>query len=100
MTRQTRRRGFSLIELCAVMWALGITVSFGAVLLIATMRADQMTAGELHRISRHNQLADEFRGDVAGAKQMLARLEQVCTYGCVEEEDLRRWIVAGHEPTS
>jgi tetratricopeptide (TPR) repeat protein len=32
------------------------------------------------------------RGDVAGAKHMLARLETICTFGCVEVEDLRRWI--------
>jgi tetratricopeptide (TPR) repeat protein len=38
------------------------------------------------------------RGDIAGAKLMLAKLETVCTYGCVEENDLRRWIAAGREP--
>ena len=32
------------------------------------------------------------RGDVAGAKHMLTRLETICTFGCVEVEDLRRWI--------
>jgi tetratricopeptide (TPR) repeat protein len=32
------------------------------------------------------------RGDVAGAKHMLSRLEDVCSFGCVEVEDLRRWI--------
>ena len=38
------------------------------------------------------------RGDVAGAKQMLARLDASCTYGCAEAEELRRWIDAGGEP--
>jgi len=38
------------------------------------------------------------RGDIAGARQMLAKLEHVCTYGCAEVEELRRWIDAGGEP--
>ena len=32
------------------------------------------------------------RGDLAGAKHMLSRLEDICTFGCVEAQDLRRWI--------
>lgn len=35
------------------------------------------------------------RGDLAGARRMLARLEAVCAFGCVESEDLRRWIEHG-----
>lgn len=35
------------------------------------------------------------RGDIAGAKRMLAKLETVCSFGCVETEDLRRWIDKG-----
>lgn len=38
------------------------------------------------------------RGDIAGAKQMLARLDKVCAYGCAEAETLRSWITAGREP--
>ena len=38
------------------------------------------------------------RGDIAGAKRLLAKLETECVYGCVEENELRRWINAGHEP--
>jgi tetratricopeptide (TPR) repeat protein len=38
------------------------------------------------------------RGDIAGARQMLARLDTLCTWGCVEQDDLRRWIAAGHDP--
>jgi len=38
------------------------------------------------------------RGDLAGARKMLARLDTLCTYGCVEQDDLRRWIIAGHDP--
>jgi len=35
------------------------------------------------------------RGDIPGAKRMLARLDDICSYGCVEAEDLRRWIDHG-----
>jgi Flp pilus assembly protein TadD len=38
------------------------------------------------------------RGDVAGAKLMLARLDKVCAYGCADAEELRRWIDLGHDP--
>jgi Tfp pilus assembly protein PilF len=38
------------------------------------------------------------RGDMAGAKLMLARLDRLCTYGCAEAEELRRWIDAGGDP--
>jgi Flp pilus assembly protein TadD len=40
------------------------------------------------------------RGDMAGARRMLAKLETVCTFGCVETEDLRRWIDKGGPPQS
>ncbi len=39
------------------------------------------------------------RGDMDGAKVMLARLDRSCAYGCAEAEELRRWIDAGGEPT-
>ena len=38
------------------------------------------------------------RGDTAGAKLMLARLDQLCTFGCAEAEELRRWIDVGGDP--
>lgn len=40
------------------------------------------------------------RGDMAGARAMLAKLDRVCVYGCVQAEELRRWIAAGREPLS
>lgn len=33
------------------------------------------------------------RGDIAGARQHLARLDGLCAFGCYEAEELRRWIV-------
>jgi tetratricopeptide (TPR) repeat protein len=38
------------------------------------------------------------RGDMAGAKLMLARLDTACAYGCAEAEELRRWIDHGGDP--
>jgi hypothetical protein len=32
------------------------------------------------------------RGDMIGAKQMLAKLDKICTFGCAEAEELRQWI--------
>ena len=32
------------------------------------------------------------RGDIVGAKKMLARLESLCTFGCAEADELRKWI--------
>ncbi len=40
-----------------------------------------------------------IRGDMAGARAMLAKLEGVCAFGCAEAEDLRRWIEHGGDPS-
>lgn len=34
------------------------------------------------------------RGDLAGARRMLARLGELCAFGCAEEQELRRWVEA------
>jgi AcrR family transcriptional regulator len=33
------------------------------------------------------------RGDLAGARRMLAKLEDYCDFGCAEVDELRRWIM-------
>ncbi len=38
------------------------------------------------------------RGDIAGAKRMLAKLDRLCTFGCADAEALRRWIAVGGDP--
>ena len=38
------------------------------------------------------------RGDLTGARRMLARLDFLCTFGCAEAEELRRWIDAKGAP--
>jgi tetratricopeptide (TPR) repeat protein len=35
------------------------------------------------------------RGDLAGARLLLAKLDNVCAFGCPEAEELRRWIDGG-----
>ena len=40
------------------------------------------------------------RGDMAGARMMLARLDASCHFGCAEAEELRGWIAAGRSPHS
>jgi tetratricopeptide (TPR) repeat protein len=37
------------------------------------------------------------RGDIKGAKLMLAKLDAMCSFGCVDAEVLRQWIAQGHE---
>jgi tetratricopeptide (TPR) repeat protein len=38
------------------------------------------------------------RGDMAGAKHMLAKLDTLCTFGCAEADELRRWVEAKGAP--
>lgn len=38
------------------------------------------------------------KGDISGAKTLLAQLDRICAYDCAEAEELRRWIDAGAEP--
>jgi tetratricopeptide (TPR) repeat protein len=38
------------------------------------------------------------RGDMAGAKHLLAKLDNLCTFGCAEAEELRRWVEAKGAP--
>lgn len=40
------------------------------------------------------------RGDVAGAKAHLAKLEAICGFGCHEVDELKRWISAGRSSVS
>jgi tetratricopeptide (TPR) repeat protein len=40
------------------------------------------------------------RGNLTGAKVMLARLDSWCTFGCAEADELRRWIAAKGKPAS
>jgi tetratricopeptide (TPR) repeat protein len=41
-----------------------------------------------------------LKGDIAGARAMLARLDNACTFGCAEAEELRLWIDRGGDPAA
>jgi Flp pilus assembly protein TadD len=40
-----------------------------------------------------------LKGDMAGARAMLVKLDNACSFGCAEAEELRRWIAKGGDPT-
>ena len=40
------------------------------------------------------------RGNIGGARAMLARLDAICTFGCAEADELRQWIAAKGAPAS
>ena len=40
------------------------------------------------------------RHNLKGARAMLARLDDLCTFGCAEADELRQWIKDGHAPQS
>ena len=40
------------------------------------------------------------RGDLTGARRMLAKLENACRFGCAQADELRRWVAAGKPPSS
>jgi tetratricopeptide (TPR) repeat protein len=40
------------------------------------------------------------RGNIAGAKVLLAKLDSMCTFGCFEADELRSWIAAKGQPAS
>jgi prepilin-type N-terminal cleavage/methylation domain-containing protein len=64
MARQPRR-GVSLLEMLIAMAVIGVALNLGAILVLAAMRTDQMSAETMRRIARQTQLADLFRDDVA-----------------------------------
>jgi hypothetical protein len=68
------RRGFTLMEMIAVFWALAICLGFGMALILAAMRTDQVGAATLRDLSRRAELADRFRADVAAADAAPERL--------------------------
>ena len=45
-------------------------------------------------------IAAKHRGDLAGAEALLARLEALCSFGCAEAEELRRWVSAARAGSS
>jgi Tfp pilus assembly protein PilF len=55
-----------------------------------------LAAAPVHRgaLEYYGELKVE-RGDLAGAKRLLAKLDRACDFGCAQAEELRRWIAHG-----
>lgn len=68
-SRGKHRTAFTLLEMLAVMWAMAVALSLGAVLLIATLRSDRVSQGTTHHLAWRSAAADQFRSDVARAEE-------------------------------
>jgi Tfp pilus assembly protein FimT len=66
------RRGFSLIEMVAIMATFAVALAIGVLLLHAMMDLQKMAATHHHRIADHAALAERFRSDVHEARETLA----------------------------
>jgi hypothetical protein len=67
IVRRRQRPAFTLLEMIAVIWALGVLLGFGVALVMAGVQTDRVGAGTLRELSRRAELADQFRADVAKA---------------------------------
>jgi hypothetical protein len=72
---ESGRRAFTLIEMCAVMATLGITLSLGAIILLVAMRSNQVGGATLLQIRLCTDVGDTFRADVASAVAVPATLD-------------------------
>ncbi len=59
------RRGFTLLELLAVIWALSVVLFLGVVTLLGATRIHRAASAADHQNTLHGILADQFREDVA-----------------------------------
>jgi hypothetical protein len=77
MRRDTRHRrsGFTLAELCAVMFALFITLSLSVVVLGAALQSNRVGAATLRNLRLTADIANAFRADVAAASAVRDRFE-------------------------
>lgn len=77
MSFRGNRRGFTLLEMLAVIWALGLVLLLGVTLLLGTMRIEKAAAAADHQNALHAIAADQFRADVALASATPARVGQL-----------------------
>jgi hypothetical protein len=64
----TTRKAFTLTEMLAVMVGLGFCMCFGTVLIVTTLKAENTAEAAADRVSRRQDLARQFRDDVARAE--------------------------------
>jgi type II secretory pathway pseudopilin PulG len=65
--KAARVRGFTLLELCAVVTTLGLTLGLGSIILLVAMRANQVGSATLLEVRLRVDVGDTFRADVARA---------------------------------
>lgn len=71
-----KRRGFSLLELAAMIFVLGLLLTMIAGLVWATVRIERAEAESFQRSITVGSLADQFRADVAAAEASLEQLDR------------------------
>jgi type II secretory pathway pseudopilin PulG len=74
VTRSSKRAGYTLLEMMTVIWMLSVVLGLGMALLLTAMRADKVGEATLRQLTRHAELADQFRADVAAAVEAPDRL--------------------------
>ena len=72
-----RRRGFTLLEVLVVMWAMSIALLLGTQLIVAALKVGRIGQDADTRAAQRAELAREFRGDVARAEAAPDRLGDV-----------------------
>lgn len=72
-----RRAGFTLTEMVVVMWALGVALSIGALLLVSATRAGSLGASADTRATLRGELGRTFRADAARAEAAPDKLGDV-----------------------
>jgi prepilin-type N-terminal cleavage/methylation domain-containing protein len=63
------RRGFTLLELVAVMTVLTLVMALSCVIAVTTVRLGRSGAASLQSLLAYKELADQFRADVASATE-------------------------------
>jgi type II secretory pathway pseudopilin PulG len=74
--RPTCRGGFTLLEVLAIMWGMGILTVLGVAVLVGVFKVHQLTAATYLHLNQHETLVDQFRADVAQAVSAPATLEK------------------------
>jgi len=72
-----RRAAFTMVEIMTVMFGLGVAMAISTVLLAGILRIQKAWQLSLERNSARAALADQFRADVAGARDVLKDFSDV-----------------------
>ena len=74
--KAARQSGFTLLELCAVVTTLGLTLGLGSIILLVAMRANQVGSATLLQVRLRADVGDTFRADVARAVSAPEKLDK------------------------